>query len=76
MKLKLIEEWKHGWKFLSVQLGALAVAIQYGANSLPPWAHDAIPAAWWQYISICLFIAAAIGRFVKQDNVPTGKDQP
>lgn len=75
MKLKLIEEWKHGWKFLSVQLLAISAAVQEGAQYLPPWAHDAIPASWWSYIAKGLFIAAIIGRFVQQDSIPKSEKE-
>lgn len=71
LKLKLIDEWRHGWKFLSVQLATLAAAFQELPQFLPPWAHDALPGEWWGYIAKFLFVSALVSRFVKQANVPT-----
>lgn len=72
---RLIEEWRHGWKFLSVQLtvvAGFAQSVADAAVSVPPWVHDYIPQAWWGYLARAAFFSAILLRFVKQRNVPHG----
>lgn len=66
-KIKIVHDWRNGWRWLSVQLTTLAAAVQFGADSLPPWLHDAIPAHWWKYIAGALLVTGIVARFIKQD---------
>lgn len=74
LKIELVEDWKRGWRWFSVQLMAISAAVQFGADSLPPWLHDAVPPGWWKNIAGGLLVAGIVARFVQQGQKPDGKD--
>lgn len=67
VKFKLVQDWRNGWKWLSVQMMALSAAIQYGNTMLPAELHDRIPADWWQYIAGAMLALGVAGRFIEQE---------
>jgi len=77
-KVKIVHDWRNGWRWLSVQLMAISAAIQFGAGSLPPWLHDAVPVGWWKYLSGGALVCAIVARFIRQnleqETAPTQPD--
>jgi hypothetical protein len=64
--MKLIDEWKNAWKFLSVQIPALGATLTLAWASMPDDWKSATP-KWAIMACVFLFFIAAIaGRFVKQ----------
>ena len=69
--VKLVEDWKDGWKFWSVQLGAAGMGLLTFADFLnqvlmtvPPVLGMKIPHA--QSLGLVLIGAGLISRFLKQ----------
>jgi hypothetical protein len=74
MRLRLVQDWRRGWRWASVQLMALSAAIQFGAGLLPPWLHDALPAVWWKYLAGAMLVCAMLARFIRQNLEPDVSD--
>lgn len=64
--MKLIDEWKHAWKFLSVQLSAMAAAIPVIYINLPDDFRSSIPHRWVLIATSVTAGCALVGRFVSQ----------
>ena len=63
MKVKLIEDWKQSWKFLSVQLAA-ALALLDVAYEYLPAVQSYLPEGWVKWIALTIIVA----RIIKQRN--------
>ena len=63
MKVKLIEDWKQSWKFLSVQLAA-ALALLDVAYEYLPAVQTYLPEGWVKWIALTIIVA----RVIKQRN--------
>jgi len=70
--MKLIDEWKHCWKWLSIQFPAVNVAFLSTWAMLPPKFQDAIPLSWVIGIAVAMIVLGMIGRLVDQQP----KDKP
>lgn len=66
MKVKLIEDWKQSWKFLSVQLAA-ALALLDVAYEYLPAVQSYLPEGWVKWIALTIIVA----RVIKQRNGAT-----
>lgn len=66
MKVKLIEDWKQSWKFLSVQLAA-ALALLDVAYEYLPAVQTYLPEGWVKWIALTIIVA----RIIKQRNGAT-----
>lgn len=64
--MKLIEDWHHAWKWLSVQFVAAAGAVQLALLSFPEVLRAYIPDSWMHVIVLVLLAAAVVGRLVDQ----------
>lgn len=62
MKVKLIDDWKDSWKFLSVQLAA-ALALLDTAYEYLPAVQTYLPEGWVKWIALAIII----GRVIKQN---------
>jgi predicted ABC-type exoprotein transport system permease subunit len=66
MKIKLIENWKQCYKFLTVQLsvilGLIAAAYEY-----IPMMKDYLPEGWVKYAFIAVIVARIINQSVKDE---------
>lgn len=69
--MKLIEGWRHAWRYWSVKLNALGLLLlsvcQFAGDawgSMPPDMREALPYA--QHISIGIFVAGLFARLVAQ----------
>lgn len=62
-KLKglIIEDWKRAWKFLTVWLAGVLVALELAQESLPI-VKEYLPEGWVKYIAAAILIA----RFLNQ----------
>jgi len=73
---RLVQDWRRGWRWASVQLMAASAAIQFGAQALPAGLHDALPAAWWKYLSGIMLVCAIVARFIQQELGSPTTDTP
>ena len=64
MKLRLIEEWRTAYKFLSVQLAAL-MAVLVSVEPFLPQMAAYLPPHWQAYLSVAILVA----RIVQQAKV-------
>lgn len=62
MKVKLIDDWKDSWKFLSVQL-ATALALLDTAYEYLPAVQTYLPEGWVKWIALAIIV----GRVIKQN---------
>lgn len=62
MKVKLIDDWKDSWKFLSVQLAA-ALALLDTAYEYLPAVQTYLPEGWVKWIAPAIIV----GRVIKQN---------
>lgn len=62
MKVKLIDDWKDSWKFLSVQLAA-ALALLDTAYEYLPAVQTYLPEGWVRWIALAIIV----GRVIKQN---------
>lgn len=62
MKVKLIDNWKDSWKFLSVQLAA-ALALLDTAYEYLPAVQTYLPEGWVKWIALAIIV----GRVIKQN---------
>jgi hypothetical protein len=60
--MRLVENWRSAWKWLSLQMIALATIWE----SLPPDAIAAIPDPWAGRVTLFLLVGAGIGRMIDQ----------
>jgi hypothetical protein len=78
--MKPVEDWRSGWKWLSVHCMTLAIAVQGAWMWLPPDLKSTLPQEIVSGISIGLLVLGVIGRFVKQEkkdgNDPDSAGQP
>ena len=70
--MKLIDEWKVAYKYISVQMPALNVAFLGTWSVLPQKFQDVLPIPWVIGIAVFLLIAGVFGRLIKQET----KDEP
>lgn len=77
MKIQLVSYWRKWWKLWSVWISTIGISLltvavyfpQYAYdawNALPPDIKNSIPPEFLQKISIALWVASVIAKFVKQ----------
>jgi hypothetical protein len=68
MKLlpKLVPNARRAWRWFSMQMMALAAAVQVAWEALPPDALAVIPADVRGYITLVLVLLAMVGRMIDQ----------
>lgn len=64
--MKLVDNWRHAWKWLSVQLIAIAGAIQLSIIALPDKFTAWIPDAWAHGLTLFILASAVLGRLKDQ----------
>lgn len=76
--MKLIDNWRHGWKFWSVRLGLLGVILELAdlANIiLPVWSmipddvSAMIPDGASKAIGVALCALSLVARFIRQEKL-------
>jgi protein-S-isoprenylcysteine O-methyltransferase Ste14 len=65
--MKLVDNAKQCWRWLSVQIPALNIAFLGTWSVLPAKFQDALPMPWVIGIAACLIVLGVIGRLYKQD---------
>ena len=73
-KVRLVDDWRHGWKWLSVQFIFLAGVLQATLMYFPAMLLPYVPYAR-EMITFCL-VAAFIGRFIEQRGKRNEPDKP
>lgn len=64
--MKLVDDWRDAWKWLSMNCMVLATAIQGTWIAIPDNMRSTIPANWVHALTIALLIAGVGGRLIKQ----------
>lgn len=64
--MKLVDDARKAWKWISVQAMALAGAIQVAWLSIPEDLKVSIPAKYVTVLTLCLLVLGIAGRVVKQ----------
>lgn len=64
--VKLVPNARKAWRWLSMQLLALAAVAQVAWETMPTDALAVIPPDWRGYITLGLVVAAMVGRVVDQ----------
>ncbi len=68
LRARLIDDLRTAWKYWSVQISVVGVALSGAWAALPPDTRMAIPGAQW--IGLILFAAVALSRLIKQGDKP------
>lgn len=68
--MKLVENAKNAWRWISVQSMVLAGAIQGAWLFVPDDLRASVPQNWLQGITLALMVAGVAGRLVKQKEAP------
>ena len=64
--MKLIDEWKQGWSFLSIQANTIGVALAATYGSMYDTLKDTFPPKWMAGITAGIFILGILARLTKQ----------
>lgn len=77
--MKLVPNWKNGWKWLSVHLMVLGGAIQGAWIAFPDSMRSFLPDKYAHFAAMCVFGSAIAARFIDQSGksaapVPVEKD--
>jgi len=64
--MKLVEDWKAVWRWLSVQFGALVVLLPVAWATLPDETKAIIPESWLPWIVGAVGVCVVVGRLVDQ----------
>lgn len=64
--MRLIDEWKSAWRYMSVQANAIGGAITVGYVSLYDKLKDNFPPKYMVAITAVVFILGIVGRLVSQ----------
>ncbi len=72
--VRLVDNWKRAHRMISVQLCAIAGAINGAWPAIPQDLKDALPHDIVHYVSIALLVAAVAGRLIDQGSVTEPKE--
>lgn len=64
--MKLVANWKQGWRWLSVHLMALGAAIQGAWLAVPDTMRSFLPDKWSHIAALVTFAAGIGARFISQ----------
>lgn len=64
--MKLIDEWKSAWRYLSVQANAIGSAMAIGYASMYDHLKENFPPEYMAGITAIVFVLGIIGRLVSQ----------
>lgn len=76
MKLKLVEDWKKAYKWLSVQFMALLLVLPEAWQYVPPGVKEALPPHFLSGLSTAIVVAAILGRMIHQGETPKDDKEP
>jgi hypothetical protein len=66
MKLRLVPDWRHAWRFLSVQLAAV-IALLATAYDYLPAIRDYVPEGWVKWAAILIIAARVMNQRLPGD---------
>lgn len=64
LKLRVIDDWKAGWKWVSTQALAIGAGINGAWVAVPDELKSNLPPKLLAYASLVIFASGLIGRFV------------
>lgn len=64
--MRLVENWRKAWRWLSVQFPALNLAFLGTWSVLPAKFQDALPMPWVIGIAVVLIVLGVVGRMIDQ----------
>lgn len=70
--MKIIEEWRNSWKYLSVQANAIGVAVTAAYSSMYDQLKETLPPRYMIFAVVAVFVLGIVGRLIAQ----TPKDDP
>lgn len=73
--MKLVENWRKGWRMLSVQFMTIATALQGAWLALPSSLVENVPPWVMHAITMGLLFAGIAGRLVYQPKINDEPDQ-
>lgn len=77
--MKLVDNWRAAPRMLSVQLMALALALQAAGGALPPEVLATLPEGAQRWITLVLLAAGILARVLQQPSLhepPLAAPQP
>lgn len=79
--MKLVPNWKQGWKWLSVHLMAIGAAFTATWVAVPETMRAFLPDKWAHMAAMVTFLAGLAARFISQPTKPVppetdDKDNP
>lgn len=75
-RVKLIADWRNGWRWLSVQFIALAAVLQTALITFPDELRQYVPAGYMKTAVMLCLAGAFLGRFVNQKGKDNEPDKP
>lgn len=75
LRLKLVDDWRHCWRWLSVHFIAVSAALQIALLAMPADIRSYLPERLTQAVATALLVAAFMGRITAQPIVER-KDDP
>lgn len=64
--MKLVPNWKNGWKWLSVHLMAAGAAIQGAWIAFPDSMRSFVPDKYAHIATLSVFVSGILARFIDQ----------
>ncbi len=66
MKLRLVPDWRHAWRFLSVRLAAV-IALLATAYDYLPAIRDYVPEGWVKWAALLIIAARVMNQRLPGD---------
>lgn len=73
--MKIVENWRSAWKFISVQIAVIAAAVQ-GAVLAFPAVKDYLSDTAVHAVGLLLLVSIVVGRLVQQPSPPCPPQGP
>lgn len=66
--MRLVNDWRKAWKWLSVQSLAVLAVAPVVWSQLPPDVRNMLPEGWEPYVLAALAVGGIVGRLKAQDH--------
>lgn len=76
MKIHLVEDWKHAWKWISVNSMLAAGALQGAWLAVPDDLRNAMPPHLTSKVTLGLMILGIAGRLIRQGGDNANPNKP
>ncbi len=67
-KIRLVDDWKRAWRWVSVNCMVLAAAIQGAWVYVPDDMRESLPHNLVSGLTICVLVLGVIGRICKKED--------